>query len=84
MNYTYRGYCNQCAWEQMHHWKTIADSLAGIIRAASRNVVFVKYENDRQQKVRRSKRTKQAMLLSHAMLEDYKDFLLDRQVVGDE
>lgn len=27
---------------------------------------------------------KQAMLLSHAMLEDYKDFLLDRQVVGDE
>lgn len=27
---------------------------------------------------------KQAMLLSHAMLEDYKDFLLDRQELSNE
>lgn len=37
--------------------KAQTESFAAIIRSASRNVAFVKYENDRQQKVRRSKRT---------------------------
>lgn len=57
LTHTYSGWCNKCAWEAMNYWKAQTESFAGIIRAASRNVAFVKYENDRQQKVRRSKRT---------------------------
>ena len=53
MTYTYSGWCNKCAWEAMNYWKAQTESFAAIIRSVATNTVFVKYENDRQERIKR-------------------------------
>jgi len=55
---TYKGLCNKCAVMQMEHnesqtvfWRKTAESLAAIIRGVTRNVDFIEYERDREQRI---------------------------------
>jgi hypothetical protein len=50
--FTYRGLCNKCAWDRMKYWQTQTESFASLIRGLSRNVLFVEYENEREQRVK--------------------------------
>lgn len=50
--FTYRGFCNKCAWERMKYWQAKTESFAGLIRGLSHNVVFVEYENEREARVK--------------------------------
>jgi uncharacterized OB-fold protein len=51
--FTYRGFCNKCAWERMKYWEMKTEAFAALIRSLSRNVHFVEYENEREARVKR-------------------------------
>jgi hypothetical protein len=50
--FTYQGFCNKCAWERMKYWEGRTEVFVGLIRSLSRNVNFVEYENEREQRVK--------------------------------
>ena len=50
--FTYRNFCNKCAWERMKYWEMKTEVFVGLIRSLSRNVHFVEYENEREQRIK--------------------------------
>ena len=50
--FTYRNFCNKCAWERMKYWEAKTEVFVGLIRSLSRNVHFVEYENEREQRIK--------------------------------